>query len=259
MRLTFYWIDAFTRKAFGGNPAGVVLSEQPLPAALMQRIAMENNLSETAFVVPEAKAFAIRWFTPTVEVDLCGHATLASAYALQLAGYATNDLIRFSSRSGVLSVSGQGDRLALNFPAQSGERVEVEELVCDALGVVPEEVYRAQALMAVLKSERALRDLNPRLDKVALLPGHGTVVTAPGEHSDFVSRFFAPQLGVAEDPVTGSTHCSLVPYWSRRLGKKQLYAQQLSLRGGELWCEDLGDRVLLAGNCVLYLQGHIAV
>lgn len=256
-RIPFYWIDAFTSQRFCGNPAGVVLSEQPLPVQVMQNIARENNLAETAFVVPEGAEFGIRWFTPTVEVELCGHATLASAYALKIAGRASNGVIRFNSLSGPLSVSREGDRLALDFPARRAERIEVENRVSEALGIVPEELYRAQATMAVLKSEQALRDLQPRMDRVAQLPGYGFVVTAPGENSDFVSRFFAPQVGVPEDPVTGSTHCQLIPYWSQRLGKRKLYARQISSRGGELWCEDRGDRVSIAGQCALYFSGHL--
>jgi PhzF family phenazine biosynthesis protein len=257
VRAPFYWIDAFTSRRFCGNPAGVVLSELPVPAELMQNIARENNLAETAFVVSQGEDFGIRWFTPTVEVELCGHATLASAYALQLAGRAPSSGIRFNSLSGPLSVSRDGDRLVLDFPARRAERIGVENLVSEALGVVPEEVYRAQAMMVVLASERALRELKPRMDLVAQLPGYGCVVTAPGEDSDFVSRFFAPQVGVPEDPVTGSTHCLLIPYWSQRLGKRALYARQISPRGGELWCEDRGERVHIGGHCALYFSGQL--
>lgn len=257
MRVPFYWIDAFTSRRFSGNPAGVVLTERPLPADLMQAIATENNLADTAFIVTEGSEFGIRWFTPAVEVDLCGHATLAGAYALHVAGRAPMDIIRFASRSGPLSVSRRDDRLALDFPARPAERIDSNDDMKQALGVAPAEVYRAQAMMVVLESEQALRDLSPRIDLVAGLPGYGLVVTAPGEQSDFVSRFFAPQVGVPEDAVTGSTHCQLIPYWSARLGKKQLYARQLSARGGELWCDDLGDRVLIAGHCTLYMSGQL--
>jgi PhzF family phenazine biosynthesis protein len=207
--------------------------------------------------VPEDKNFGIRWFTPTVEVDLCGHATLASAYALQLAGRAPSEVIQFNSRSGPVSVLCDVDRLVLDFPARRVERIGVEDPVSEALGVVPEEVHRAQAMMAVLASEQALRELKPRMDLMARLPGYGFVVTAPGEDSDFVSRFFAPQVGVPEDPVTGSTHCQLIPYWSQRLGKRALYARQISARGGELWCEDRGDRVHIGGHCALYFSGQL--
>lgn len=259
MKVPFYWIDAFTGRRFGGNPAGVVISETELPAQTMQSIATENGVPETAFVVPQGDDFRIRWFAPALEVDLCGHATLASAHALRLAGRLSKDTVRFHSKSGPLSVTREGDRYALDFPSRPSPRAEVNEAVRDALGVVPEELYQAQAMMAVLKDEQALRDLRPRIDFIVKQPGYGFVITAPGKDCDFVSRFFAPQVGVDEDHATGSTHCQLVPYWSARLKKKQLHARQLSARGGEFWCEDRGERVKIAGECALHISGQIEI
>ena len=259
MKTPFYWIDAFTGRRFSGNPAGVVISDAELPVEAMQSIARENNVPETAFVVPAGEDFRIRWFSPTVEVDLCGHATLASACALQLEGRLSGDTVRFHSKSGPLAVSRDGKRFALDFPARRGERIAGDAAMNEALGVTPDEVFRAPAMMAVLPDEQALRQLRPRIDRVAKLPGYGLVVTAPGENCDFVSRFFAPQVGVDEDHATGSTHCQLIPYWSERLSKKTLHARQLSARGGEFWCEDRGDRVTIAGECALYFSGQIEI
>ncbi|HEY3784766.1 MAG TPA: PhzF family phenazine biosynthesis protein [Steroidobacteraceae bacterium] len=259
MKLPLYWIDAFSRRTFGGNPAAVVITDEPLAQDLMLGIAAENNLAETAFVVPRGSRFSIRWFTPTVEMDLCGHATLASAFALNLSGQASASPILFDSRSGELSVDVQSDRLALNFPARPSSPVSSTQRVAEALGVRPVAVHEAQATLAILESEAQVRALTPRLDLVVKLPGYGLIVTAPGEQCDFVSRFFAPQVGVPEDSVTGSAHCILVPYWSQRLGRKELHARQLSARGGELWCEDRGERVIIAGYCALYLKGEIEV
>lgn len=259
MKVPFYWIDAFTGRRFGGNPAGVVISDVELPVQTMQSIAQENNVPETAFVVPAGEDFRIRWFSPTVEVDLCGHATLASACALGLAGRVSKDTVRFHSKSGPLAVTRDGKRFALDFPARRGERIEVDDAIREALGVTPAEVYRAPAMMAVLPGEQALRDLRPSIERIAKLPGYGFVVTAPGKDCDFVSRFFAPQVGVDEDHATGSTHCQLIPYWSERLRKKQLHARQLSTRGGEFWCEDRAERVTIAGECALYISGQIEI
>jgi PhzF family phenazine biosynthesis protein len=258
VKLAVYWVDAFARIRFQGNPAAVVLAERPLDVDLMQAIAAEHNLAETAFVVVAGSRRAIRWFTPTVEVDLCGHATLASAYALYSHGLVSSDLIEFTSASGHLQVFREVERLSLDFPARpSTEDAGLTERVARALGATPRAVYCAQATMAVFKTEEEVRSLRPHMDQVNALPGQGLVATAPGSQCDFVSRFFAPKLGIPEDPVTGATHCTLIPYWSHRLGKTQLYARQLSARGGELWCEDHGERVRISGHCVLYLRGEI--
>jgi PhzF family phenazine biosynthesis protein len=257
MKLPLYWVDAFTRSRFHGNPAAVVVSETPLAPELMQRIAAENNIAETAFVVPAAKGYSIRWFTPMVEVDLCGHATLASAFALGLHGHVMGTCFEFSSASGPLTVARDGARLALDFPARLAKPSTLAQEVSEALGATPSEVLQAAAMMAVFKTEEELRALRPKMDAVMRLPGYGLVATAPGNDCDFVSRFFAPKVGVPEDPVTGSTHCTLTPYWSARLGKAKLYAKQLSARGGELWCADRNERVTIAGHCALYMRGEI--
>jgi PhzF family phenazine biosynthesis protein len=260
MKCPLYWVDAFTKTRFRGNPAAVVIANRWLDAGMMQAIARENNLAETAFVVAEGDQWAIRWFTPTVEVDLCGHATLASAFALYQHGLVTSKSVEFTSASGPLHVTRTGDRLALDFPARPASMSpDPMQSVAEALGCMPAEIHKAQATMVVFSSEDEVRSLKPDMDKVARIPTYGVVATAPGKQADFVSRFFAPRVGVPEDPVTGSTHCTLVPYWSARLGKAELYAQQLSDRGGELWCEDRGHRVAIAGNCALYLTGEIEI
>jgi len=259
MKLPLYVLDAFTSDVFRGNPAAVVVSERALPVALMQAIAAENNLAETAFVVPQDPAIAIRWFTPTVEIDLCGHATLAAAAALRKFGHTGSDVIHFSCASGPLTVSRVGDRLALDFPARPAVQQPLAAEVTTALGAAPLELHQAKAMMAVFATEEEIKALRPRMDLIAQQPGYGFIVTAPGRDCDFVSRFFAPQSGVPEDPVTGSSHCTLIPYWSSRLNKKTLFARQLSTRGGELWCEDCGERVTIAGYCALYLRGEIEV
>ncbi len=259
MKLPLYTIDAFTSRTFQGNPAAVVVSEKELPVDLMRAIAAENNLAETAFVVPAGPRFAIRWFTPTVEIDLCGHATLAAAYALRRFGHTGNDVIDFTCASGPLKVSRQGERLALDFPARPAEKRPSTTEVAEALGAAPLELHQAKAMMAVFATKEDIKALRPRMDLIAQQPGYGFIVTAPGRDCDFVSRFFAPQSGVPEDPVTGSSHCTLIPYWSAQLKKKTLFARQLSTRGGELWCEDRGDRVIIAGECALYLKGEIEV
>lgn len=262
MKLPLFWIDAFTHQQFGGNPAAVVVSERPLRAELMQNIAAENNLAETAFVVPGTSGFAIRWFTPTREVGLCGHATLATAHALYLSGRAGGNAIEFESMSGTLKVARAGDRLALDFPAWSLEPCQEadDDALAGALNIRPVEVLGTQMMIiAVLANEDDVRALQPSIARISELAVSGVVVTAPGWHCDFVSRFFAPRLGIPEDFVTGATHCALIPYWSERLGKKQLYAQQVSRRAGELWCETNGERVSIAGHCALYLTGEIDV
>jgi PhzF family phenazine biosynthesis protein len=258
MKLPLFWIDAFTHQKFRGNPAAVVISEQPLRDELMQSIAAENNLAETAFVVSQTTGFAIRWFTPTMEVNLCGHATLAAAHALYLSRRASGDVIEFESKGGTLKVTRSADRLALDFPSWGLDPPrEADSALIDALNVPPVEIRGTRTIIAVLSNEDDVRSLQPSIPRIAELVAVGVVVTAPGRQCDFVSRFFAPRLGIPEDPVTGATHCALIPYWSQRLGKKRLYAQQVSRRGGELWCEDNGERVSIAGHCALYLTGEI--
>jgi len=259
MELPIYKLDAFSSTLFGGNPAAVVLLTEWLPDATLQSIAAENNLSETAFVVRGRGDFEIRWFTPTVEVDLCGHATLATGSVL-LSHEAEVDRVRFRTRkSGELTVSRHGDLLALDFPERRARPVPAEVGLEAALRVTPVEVHAARDLMVVVADEDVVRGLDPDPAAVAGLDAFAVTVTAPGRHSDFVSRFFAPRAGIPEDPVTGSAHCTLVPYWSARLGKTKLHALQLSARGGELFCEHRGERVIIAGRVVEYLRGTISV
>jgi PhzF family phenazine biosynthesis protein len=263
MKLPIYQIDAFTSAVFGGNPAAVVPLDAWLPDATLQGIAAENNLAETAYFVAEGDGWRLRWFTPTTEVDLCGHATLASAHLIfdRIKPAATN--VRFQTRSGLLEVNKSGDVLALDFPAMPVTRVHDDGLqatLTQALGRRPEELWKARDLMAVFKTADDVSSLKPDLSAVAKIDAFAVLVTAPGSDGiDFVSRFFAPARGVSEDPVTGSAHCELIPYWAKRLGKAKLRARQVSKRGGELECEDRGARVRIAGKAVLYLEGTITV
>jgi PhzF family phenazine biosynthesis protein len=259
MRLPIYQVDAFTARAFGGNPAAIVPLESWLPAETMQAIAAENNLAETAFFVREGDGFGLRWFTPAVEVDLCGHATLASAHVLFTTLGFSGPRIDFMTRSGKLSVMRQGDTLAMELPARPPQACAVPPDLDKALGKAPAAVFAARDYLLVYEREADLRTLTPDMARIAKLDRFAVIVTAPGESCDFVSRFFAPAQGIPEDPVTGSAHCTLVPYWSKRLGKTTLQARQISPRVGELTCEDRGDRVVIAGKAVLYLEGTIHV
>ncbi len=259
MRYPLYQIDAFTSRRFGGNPAAVVLLEAWLPDAVLAAIAAENNLSETAFVIARDGVCPLRWFTPTIEVDLCGHATLAAAFVLLRERYPTRERIAFVTRSGELTVSRAPEGLAMDFPARPAEPVPIEEALVAALGARPREVLRARDLLAVFDSEAEVRALRPDIARVAALDTYAVIASAPGDEVDFVSRFFAPRAGIAEDPVTGSAHCTLTPYWAARLGRPALHARQISARGGELWCELRGDRVRIAGTAVEYLRGEITV
>lgn len=262
MALRYFQVDAFTNQVFGGNPAAVVPLEDWQPGKLLQNIAAENNLSETAFIRPSRSKDAdydLRWFTPNLEMDLCGHATLAAAHVLWQHLNDTGKRLRFSTRSGVLAVDRQGDYLILDFPARPAARSKISDAIVDALGMRPVEVWDARDLMAVFDSEDNVRSLRPDMAKVAMLDAFAVITTAPGMNCDFVSRFFAPKAAVPEDPVTGSAHCTLIPYWSRRLGKRELLARQVSARGGELHCRDGGDRVNIGGQCVTYLEGVIHI
>jgi PhzF family phenazine biosynthesis protein len=252
-------IDAFTSRLFAGNPAAVVTLDAWLPDEVMQAIAAENNLAETAFVVLREQIAPLRWFTPTMEVDLCGHATLATAFVLFEYHDRSSAEVSFETRSGVLKVARHGDRLTLDFPSRPGTSVAISDALVGALGARPQEAYQARDLMVVLESEAVVRDLQPDLALIAALDAFAVIVTAPGADVDFVSRFFAPRAGIPEDPVTGSAHCTLAPYWSQRLGRNRLTARQVSRRGGELECELRGERVLISGRCVEYLRGEINV
>jgi PhzF family phenazine biosynthesis protein len=260
MNITQYVIDAFASKPFTGNPAGVCLLDSWLDDTLMQNIAMENNQAETAFAVRTQDGFHIRWFTPTVEVDLCGHATLATAHAIfKYQSYQANE-ISFSSRSGILKVRRDGDLLVLNFPTDKLKESTLPENVLKGVGGKALEIYRGSSdYMLVFGTEKEIRNLSPDFAAVVDANARGIIVTATGDQCDFVSRFFAPQSGISEDPVTGSAHTSLIPYWSKTLGKKELTARQLSKRGGDLFCKDLGERVEIAGKAITYLRGEISV
>lgn len=260
MKLPFFQVDAFTNRVFGGNPAGVCPLDSWLDYDVMQAIAAENNLAETAFFVPGPDRFHLRWFTPTTEVDLCGHATLASAWVLfEKLGIGANE-VSFDTRSGVLVVRKDAGLLSMNFPSRAGVPAQAPAALLAGLGSVqPVEVLKARDYLVVLESEQAVRALTPDFAELAKVDAWAIIITAPGKDVDFVSRFFAPAHGVPEDPVTGSSHCTLVPYWSKRLGKSSLKAHQVSARGGELFCEDLGARVSIAGRAALYLEGSIYV
>ena len=261
MKIPFYQIDAFTSKLFRGNPAAICLLEAWLDDNQLQSIAAENNLSETAFLVLKSKGrYDLRWFTPTMEVDLCGHATLASAFVIFSFIDRTLTSADFEIASGLLSVTKSDQLLSMDFPARKPEPAETSPILSQALGTEPFEVFKARDLLAVFKDESVIRDMNPDFDKLKQIrDSFAIIVTARGEASDFVSRFFAPNAGVPEDPVTGSAHCTLIPYWSDRLEKNHLHAYQLSKRGGELFCENLGERVRIAGHAVLYAKGEICL
>lgn len=260
MNLTIYQVDAFTNEVFKGNPAAICPLESWISAEVMQKIALENNLAETAFFVKNADVYEIRWFTPTFEIDLCGHATLASAFVIFEVLKAEENLVKFHShKSGELSVEKQGDRLVLDFPSRPVAPVEVPEGLVEAIGKEPKEAFKARDYFLVYETEQEIADIKPNFSKLLEVGGHGFIVTAKGNSVDFVSRFFAPEVGVFEDPVTGSAHCNLIPFWAERLGKEELYARQVSARGGELFCELKGDRVKIGGNAVLYLKGEIYI
>ena len=266
--IALYHVDAFTEAAFGGNPAAVCPLQVWLPEATMQAIAAENNLSETAFFVPndenEEGGYHLRWFTPTVEVDLCGHATLASAYVIATYLDPAAETIRFDSASGPLTVTRAGEVFTLDFPTAAPAVYDDGGAIAAALSFAPREVLKAPGedsgkFMAVLASEVEVRKADPDLEKVAALPGDGLILTAPGDEVDFVSRYFAPHAGIPEDPVTGSAHVVLTPYWAKRLGKAKLEARQVSPRLGVLSVEDRGERTLISGRVAPYLEGRIRV
>lgn len=259
MSYPIWQVDAFAPQRFAGNPAAVVPLERWLPAEVMQAIASENNLAETAFIVREGPEYGIRWFTPGMEVPLCGHATLASGWVVLNRLEPMRESVTFHSRSGPLVVQRHGDKLALDLPAIAVEPTRDVAPMSGALGQAPAELYRGFQWLAVYPNEDEVRKLKPDFAGIVALGIHGVIVTAPGRDCDFVSRFFAPEAGIPEDPVTGSAHSRLVPFWAARLGKQKMFARQVSPRGGELWCELRGDRVILAGHAVPYLEGSIDV
>ncbi len=257
--MKLFQVDAFAENLFSGNPAAVVPLDQWLDDSQLQNIAMENNLAETAFFIKRGSGFEIRWFTPVKEVDLCGHATLASAHVLfNHLGFQGDAISFFSRYSGQLNVYRQGELLVLDFPADVFSPVEITPAMVAAFSAPPKEVYAGKTnLMFVYQTEQQVATLQPNLTEVSRLPLGGVIVTAAGSIVDFVSRYFAPKYGIDEDPVTGSAHTTLIPFWSKRLGRPDLAAIQLSKRRGLLACKDLGERVLISGKAKTYLIGDI--
>jgi predicted PhzF superfamily epimerase YddE/YHI9 len=256
MRIPIHHVDAFASQPFAGNPAAVCPLEEWLADALLQAIAAENNLSETAFVVRDDDGFEIRWFTPATEVDLCGHATLATAHVL-FAAYPARQELRFSSRSGTLWARRDGDRIQLDFPVRAPKPIEPVPALEAALGASPRELLLSRDYLALFDTEAQVRALEPDMEALVALDVFGVMATARGDDCDFVSRFFAPAEGIPEDPVTGSSHCTLVPFWAARLGRTTLHARQVSDRGGELFCRLAGDRVRISGHAITYMEGAI--
>jgi len=259
VKIKQYQVDAFTTEVFAGNPAAVCPLEGWLEDDVMQAVAGENNLSETAFFVPTASGFHLRWFSPVREVDLCGHATLATAHVLfEHLGYA-KPVVTFETRSGELLVEQRDGRLAMDFPASRPAPCFAPDALIAGLGQQPVEVLSAEDYVAVFEDEATIRGMAPDLARLGELDLRGVCVTAPGDGVDFVSRFFAPKYGIPEDPVTGSAHCALAPYWAARLGKAELEARQVSARGGAIHCQVNGDRVVLSGSAVTFMEGEISI
>ncbi|MFM6948880.1 MAG: PhzF family phenazine biosynthesis protein [Aquirufa sp.] len=261
MKLTLFQIDAFTDQLFSGNPAAICPLEEWLEEDKMQKIAAENYLAETAFFIKNGERYDIRWFTPTLEVDLCGHATLAAAFVLfdQL-GVLSDEIVFYSHRSGELRVARDGNLVTLNFPVDQIQEIDFDWTTFKGLDFPSKEVLKGKTdYLFVYENEHQIENMKPDFFEIAKLKARGIIITAPGNDVDFVSRFFAPQSGIDEDPVTGSAHTTLIPYWSKKLNKNPLTAKQLSPRGGKLIGEQLGDRVKISGECVLYLIGEIYV
>lgn len=259
MKYKIYQVDAFANEVFSGNPAAVCPLDQWMSDKLLQQIAMENNLSETAFYVQEGDHYLLRWFTPTVEVDLCGHATLAAAFVLfNHENHSANTIDFFSPRSGRLSVKRENEYLTLNFPTDVVEEIELTDELMNGFDLTPLKALKGKSdFILVYENENQIKNLKPNLSQIAKVPGRGVIATAKGDSVDFVSRFFAPQVGVNEDPVTGSAHTTLTAYWAKQLGKTTLTAAQLSARGGHLKCTLIGDRVEISGQAKLYMKGQI--
>lgn len=259
MNIPMYQIDAFTDEVFRGNPAAVCVLESWLDDKDLQCIAAENNLAETAFMLKTNSGYALRWFTPKVEIDLCGHATLASAYVIFEFLQPELNFVSFRTMSGKLSVSKDvSGKLSMDFPARIPIQTDISYIVEQAFGIPPLEVWKSEDLMVLFESESDIRNLQPSIDKLSKIKDYFAVIaTAKGDSVDFVSRFFAPNAGIPEDPVTGRAHCTLVPFWSKRLNKSRLHAKQLSERTGELFCENMGERVIMSGYAVLFFKGEI--
>ena len=259
MKIPIYQIDAFASSVFSGNPAAVCPLKNWLDDAVLQAIAQENNLSETAFFIPAEQGYHIRWFTPVAEVNLCGHATLATAFVVFTHLEPSGTEVVFNSRSGSLTVTREDDLLTMDFPSLPPVSCETPNDLIKGLGGEPAEVWCAEDYVAVFSVEDDITDLRPDFELLKALDLRGVAVTAKGRNVDFVSRFFAPKYGINEDPVTGSAHCSLTPYWARILHKRDLHAHQVSKRGGELFCRDCGDRVKISGRAVPYMEGSIII
>ncbi|WP_231710584.1 PhzF family phenazine biosynthesis protein [Gracilibacillus suaedae] len=258
--MKYFVVDAFAEKVFEGNPAGVCIMKDWLSDELMQKIAIENNLSETAFAVKEGAHYGLRWFTPGGEINLCGHATLATAFIILNYYEMQLDRVKFSTISGMLTVHKQNDLYELDFPSVRSEEISVTDQMIRALGMVPKETYLNRDLIFILESEEDVRNVSPDFSKLEKLPdGLGVCVTAKGSEYDFVSRGFFPKLKINEDPVTGSLHCGLIPFWSTRLDKKEMVARQLSSRGGTLYCKHEDTRVKMAGKAVLYSVAELNI
>ncbi len=258
IKMKYYIVDAFTEKLFSGNQAGVCVLEDWLDDTLMQSIAAENNLAETAFVKQVGDGFNLRWFTPETEIDLCGHATLATAFVLSTQIDPALKVMRFNTQSGVLTVTKNNDLFEMDFPARMPIPITQSALMEQALGVPVIEAHLSRDMLLLVENEEAVRNLSPNLALLSQIPDcFAAIVTAGGLDCDFVSRFFAPNAGIPEDPVTGSSHSTLIPFWAQRLKKKKLLARQLSKRGGILYCEHCGERVKISGHAVLYLSGEI--
>lgn len=259
MQIPIFQVDAFASAVFAGNPAAVCPLDDWLPDTTLQGIAAENNLAETAFFVRTGDRFHLRWFTPVCEVELCGHATLASAYVLFRELNQIGDTVRFDTQSGELVVKRDGDRLTMNFPSRPPNKVDVHPQLIAGLGGAPAEVLGARDYLVRYNSAEEVRSLAPNMEALKQVDRFAVIATAPGTDCDFVSRFFAPSKGIPEDPVTGSAHCTLIPYWANELGRTALHARQVSPRGGELFCNLVGDRVEIAGHATLFLRGHICI
>ena len=258
--MKYFVVDAFTSAVFKGNPAGVCLLEHAISEELMQNIAAENHLSETAFLVPAEGGYDLRWFTPEVEVDLCGHATLASAFVVRNFVDMHADKMDFFTQSGTLSVAYQDGLFKMDFPSRPPQPIDMITEFKHSVGCDLLEAHLSRDLLLLVKDEAAVRNIHPNFDAMRKVKdGFGLIVTAQGDDVDFVSRFFVPKAGVREDPVTGSAHSTLIPFWSKRLGKQEMVAQQLSQRGGTLYCQNRGERVQIAGHAALYLIGEIHV
>ncbi len=253
---TIYQVDAFTSKLFGGNPAAVCPLDEWLPDETMQRLAFENNLSETAFFVKDGEGFHLRWFTPEFEIDLCGHATLATAFVIFNQLNFKDEVIKFKSKSGILEVSKKGELIELNFPSRMPKPCVAPDALLKGINFPPLKVLKSRDYFLVYEDESIIKQIVPDFNFLNQIDAIGVIVTAASTEVDFVSRFFVPNSVIAEDPVTGSSHCNLIPYWAKELNKTTLTAKQLSAREGELFCEDKGERVTMAGKAVLYLKGE---